>query len=80
MWSVSKETVSRITDRVLEDMAEWQNRPLYEIYAADLIDAIIVNIRDGQVANRPVYAAIGVTLDGEQDILGLWAGDRRGGR
>ena len=72
--SVSKETVSRITDRVLEEMAVWQNRPLDEVYAAIFIDAIVVKIRDGQVANRPIYAAIGVTLDGEKDILGLWAG------
>jgi putative transposase len=72
--SVSKETVSRITDRVLEEMAAWQNRPLDEIYAAIFIDAIVVKVRDGQVANRPVYAAIGVTLAGEKDILGLWAG------
>jgi putative transposase len=72
--SVSKETVSRITDRVLEEMAAWQNRPLDEVYAAIFIDAIVVKIRDGHVANRPIYAAIGVTLDGEKDILGLWAG------
>ena len=72
--SVSKETVSRITDRVLEEMAAWQNRPLDEVYAAIFIDAIVDEIRDGQVANRPIYAAIGVTLDGEKDILGLWAG------
>lgn len=72
--SVSKETVSRITDKVLEEMAAWQNRPLDEVYAAIFIDAIVVKIWDGQVANRPIYAAIGVTLDGEKDILGLWAG------
>ncbi|MBE4719859.1 IS256 family transposase [Pseudarthrobacter sp. AB1] len=72
--SVSKETVSRITDRVLEEMAAWQNRPLDEVYAAIFIDAIVVKIRDGQVANRPIYAAIGVTLEGEKEILGLWAG------
>lgn len=72
--SVSKETVSRITDRVLEEMAAWQNRPLDEVYAAIFIDAIVVKVRDGQVANRPIYAAIGVTLSGEKDILGLWAG------
>jgi putative transposase len=72
--SVSKETVSRITDKVIEEMQSWQNRPLDEIYAAVFIDAIVVKIRDGQVANRPVYAAIGVTLDGRKDILGLWAG------
>jgi len=72
--SVSKETVSRITDRVLEEMQAWQARPLDEIYAAVFIDAIVVKIRDGQVANRPIYAAIGVTLAGEREILGLWAG------
>jgi putative transposase len=72
--SVSRETVSRITDKVLEEMNDWAVRPLDEIYAAVFIDAIVVKVRDGQVANRPVYAAIGVTLDGERDILGLWAG------
>jgi len=72
--SVSKETISRITDRVLEEMHDWAARPLDEIYAAIFIDAIVVKVRDGQVANRPFYAAIGVTLDGDRDILGLWAG------
>jgi len=72
---VSKETVTRITDGVLETMAEWQNRPLERVYPVMFIDAINVKIRDGQVANRPIYVAIGVTVDGERDILGLWAGD-----
>jgi putative transposase len=72
--SVSKETISRITDRVLEEMQIWQSRPLDEVYAAVFIDAVVVKIRDGQVANRPIYAAIGVSLDGDKDILGLWAG------
>jgi putative transposase len=72
--AVSRETVSRITDKVIEEMQAWQNRPLDPVYAAIFIDAIVVKIRDGQVANRPVYAAIGVTLAGEKDILGLWAG------
>jgi putative transposase len=72
--SVSRETISRITDKVIEEMQSWQTRPLDEIYAAIFIDAIVVKIRDGQVANRPIYAAIGVTLEGEKDILGLWAG------
>jgi putative transposase len=72
--SVSKETISRITDKVLEEMAEWAARPLESTYAAIFIDAIVVKVRDGQVANRPFYAAIGVTLAGERDILGLWAG------
>jgi putative transposase len=72
--SVSKETISRITDRVLEEMGTWQTRPLDEVYAAVFIDAVVVKISDGQVANRPIYAAIGVTLTGDKDILGLWAG------
>ena len=72
--SVSKETISRITDKVLEEMQTWATRPLDEVYAAIFIDAIMVKVRDGQVANRPIYAAIGVTLAGEKDILGLWAG------
>jgi putative transposase len=54
--SVSKETISRITDKVIEEMNEWSARPLDEVYAAIFIDAIVVKIRDGQVANRPVYA------------------------
>ena len=45
------------------------------MYPVVFIDAIFVKIRDGQVANRPVYVAIGVTCAGERDILGLWAGD-----
>jgi transposase-like protein len=72
--SVSKETISRITDKVLEEMTGWCSRPLDEIYAAVFIDAVMVKVRDGQVANRPIYAAIGVSLAGEKDILGLWAG------
>ncbi len=72
--SVSRETISRITDKVIEEMNDWQVRPLDEVYAAVFIDAIVVKVRDGQVANRPFYAAIGVSLAGERDILGLWAG------
>jgi len=76
--AVSKDTVSRITDKVLEEMQSWSNRPLERVYAAVFIDAIMVKVRDGQVGNRPVYAAIGVDLDGNKDILGMWAGDGDG--
>jgi putative transposase len=72
--SVSKETISRITDKVVAEMNDWANRPLDAVYAAVFIDAIVVKVRDGQVANRPVYAAIGVTVDGHKDVLGLWMG------
>jgi putative transposase len=72
--SISKDTVSRITDRVVEEMQAWTSRPLTPIYAAVFIDAIYVKVRDGQVGNRPFYAALGVDLNGRRDVLGLWAG------
>jgi putative transposase len=72
--SISKETISRITDKVVAEMTEWSSRPLDAVYVAVFIDAIVVKVRDGQVANRPIYAAVGVTVDGRKDVLGLWAG------
>jgi putative transposase len=62
---VSKQTITAITDRVMEGMAEWQSRPLDPVYAVVFIDAINVKIREGQVANRPIYLALGVTVAGE---------------
>ena len=56
-------------------MAAWQTRPLDPVYPVVFIDAIRIKIRDGKVANRPVYTVVGVSLEGERDILGLWAGD-----
>jgi transposase-like protein len=76
--SISKDTVSRITDRVLEDMQSWTSRPLQPVYAAVFVDAIYVKVRDGQVGNQPFYAAIGVDLAGHRDVLGLWAGQGGG--
>jgi putative transposase len=76
---VSRETISTITDQVLDGLAEWQSRPLDGVYAVLFLDAIHVKIRDGQVANRPIYVALGVTADGERDILGLWAGEHGDG-
>jgi putative transposase len=72
---VSRQTISTITDKVIEGMAEWQNRPLDVVYPVIFIDAVHVKIRDGQVANRPIYVALAVTCEGRRDILGLWAGD-----
>lgn len=72
---VSKQTISIITDKVMDGMVEWQNRPLDRVYPVVFIDAINVKIRDGQVANRPIYVAMAVTVDGNRDILGIWAGD-----
>ena len=76
--SVSRETISKITDEIVADMAVWQNRPLDAVYPLLLIDAITVKVRDAQVANRPVYVAIGVDLAGEREVLGLWLGPTGG--
>ncbi|GAA4148682.1 IS256 family transposase [Streptomyces tunisiensis] len=72
---VSRQTISAITDKVLEGMAEWQSRPLDAVYPVVFIDAIHVKIRDGAVANRPIYVALAVTVEGRREILGLCAGD-----
>jgi transposase-like protein len=55
----------------MEGLAGWQSRPLDAVYAVIFIDCINVKIREGQVASRPIYLALGVTAGGERDILGL---------
>src|ERR1041384_4318454 len=72
---VSRQTISTITDKVIEGMAEWQNRPLDPVYPVIFIDAINVKIRDAKVANRPNSGALAVTCEGRRDVLGLWAGE-----
>jgi putative transposase len=72
---VSKDTISRITEKVSQEMAEWTNRPLDRVYPVVFIDAIHIKVRDGQVRNKPFYVVLGVTVNGERDILGIWAGD-----
>ncbi|WP_427135611.1 IS256 family transposase [Pseudarthrobacter sp. S9] len=73
-WIQAKETVSRITDRVLEEMAAWQNRPRMRFTRRSSSTPSSSRSATASLANRPVYAAIGVTLEGEKDVLGLWAG------
>lgn len=72
--SVSSTVVSTITDKVVEEQQSWSSRPLASHYVAVFVDAIHVKVRDGAVANRPFYAAIGVDLHGHRDVLGIWAG------
>ncbi|MDQ0822879.1 putative transposase [Arthrobacter sp. V1I7] len=72
---VSKQTISTITEKVLEGLSAWQSRPLDPVYPVIFIDAVNVKIRDGQVTNRPIYVALAVTCEGTRDILGLWAGE-----
>jgi len=70
---VSRETVSRVTAGVLEDAKAWQQRPLEQVYPILYLDALVIKIRDGNaVRNFACYLAIGVNLDGERDVLGIW--------
>ena len=75
---VSPDLISRVTDGVLEELQEWQARPLDCVYPVIFIDALMIKIRDGVVANRPVYLAIGIDCDGAKQVLGLWVGPTTG--
>ena len=73
---VSDSTVSRITDKILPEAKEWQQRPLESIYAVVFLDAIHYHVRsEGQVVKKAVYIAIGINLDGKKDVLGMWVGE-----
>ena len=77
----SPDLVSAVTDAVLEEIAEWQNRPLEALYALVFFDAIWVKIRDeGTVRNKAVYVALGVQPDGTKEILGLWIEQSEGAK
>jgi putative transposase len=78
---VSPDLISAVTDAVLEEIAEWQNRPLDPCYALVFFDAIRVKIRDeGFVRNKAVYIALGVLPDGTKHILGLWIEQTEGAK
>jgi putative transposase len=70
---LSAETVSRITDQVLEEVRAWQSRPLEQVYAVVFLDAIVVKVRGNHVVqDKPAYTAIGIDADGEKHVLGIW--------
>ncbi len=70
---VSAELISTVTDGILEQVKEWQHRPLDAVYPIVYFDAIRMKIRDeGQVVNKAAYLAIGVSMDGIKDVLGIW--------
>lgn len=74
--SVSDSTVSRITDKILPIVRDWQSRPLERIYAVLFLDAIHFHVRsEGQIVKKAVYIAIGIDLDGKKDVLGMWIGE-----
>jgi putative transposase len=78
---VGHDLISRVTDAVLDDVREWQARPLEDVYPILFLDALIVKVRDGgAVRNKACYVAVGVNLDGERDVLGLWFQAREGAK
>ena len=78
---VSPDLVSAVTDAVLEEVAEWQNRPLEALYPLIFFDAIRIKVRDeGTVRNKAVYVALGVRADGTKEILGLWIEQSEGAK
>ncbi|WP_368292328.1 IS256 family transposase [Dehalobacter sp. TBBPA1] len=73
---VSDSTVSRVTDKILPVVKEWQSRPLESIYAVVFMDAIHFHVRsEGQIVKKAVYIAIGIQMDGVKDVLGMWVGE-----
>ena len=79
--TVSAELISKVTDAVLEEVAEWQSRPLEEVYAVVYFDAVRVKIRDeGLVRNKAVYLAIGVSCAGRKEVLGMWIEQTEGAK
>lgn len=72
---ISDSTISRITDKILPIVKEWQERPLEEIYAVVFMDAIHYHVRhEGRITKRAVYIAIGIDMDGHKDVLGMFVG------
>ena len=75
-YEISETQVSIITNKVLEKVKEWQNRPLTDLYPIVFLDAMVLKIRkDGIVKNSAVYGIIGITIDGNKECLGLWIGE-----
>src|SRR3954466_15335073 len=70
---IGRDTISRVTDAVLEDVIAWRTRPLEQVYPIVYFDAMFVKVReDRSVQNRACYLALGVTCDGEREVLGIW--------
>ncbi|HDY7832576.1 TPA: IS256 family transposase [Vibrio vulnificus] len=78
---VSPTLISKVTDSVLEQVIEWQSRPLDEIYPIVYLDCIVVKVRqDKQVINKEVYLALGVNMEGQKELLGMWLSETEGAK
>lgn len=79
--SVGHELISNVTDEVMDEVIEWQNRPLDKIYPILYLDAMMVKIREnGHVLNKALYIALAVNMDGEKEILGIWLNKTEGSK
>ena len=78
---VGRDLISRVTDAVMEDVREWQQRPLDDVYPVVFLDALVLKIREGgTVQRRACYLALGVTVEGERDVLGMWFQETEGAK
>ena len=78
---VSPTLISNVTEAVIDEVRAWQARPLDAVYAIVYLDALVVKMRvDGRVENRAVYVAIGITLEGQKEVLGLWTSANEGAK
>jgi putative transposase len=78
---VSRELISKVTDAVMDDVREWAKRPLEDIYPIVFLDCMVLKIRDGgSVQRKALYLALGVTLEGDRDVLGMWFQDTEGAK
>ncbi len=78
---VSPELISNVTDSIMDDVREWRNRPLDKMYPIIFFDALVVKGRiDSRVTNKSVYTAIGINMEGEKEVLGLWIAETEGAK
>src|ERR1700684_1696868 len=78
---VSPTLISNVTDAVIEEVKQWQNRPLDELYPIVYLDALMVKVRDeGHVQNKAIYVVLGVDLEGQKEVLGLWVAQNEGAK
>jgi putative transposase len=79
--NVGRDLISRVTDGVMDDVRDWGKRPLEDIYPIVFLDCMVLKIRDGgSVQRRALYLALGVTLDGDRDVLGMWFQETEGAK
>ncbi len=78
---VSATLISKVTDAVIEQVIEWQSRPLDAVYPIIYLDCIVVKIRqDKKVTNKAIYLALGVNMEGHKELLGLWLSENEGAK